>query len=179
MSSSDDEDFGSLDVRQSAVPKARPAQPAPAPKPRLLPATPAGAPGPAAGPPAAKPAAPATGPFVLSRSTVAALTTPDPDDDIQRIVDAVVETFPELEAPEKRAVLPDWCETAIERGRRHGVESEYGVYVWLCAMALFGREFDADPQLDWTRDALDEAFDEEAIVALLELRILMEAGVEV
>jgi hypothetical protein len=73
--------------------------------------------------------------------------------------------------------LTEFCDWGATKAQRYGITIEYNVYRFLAALLFFGEDFDADPNLQWTKDFLfDPLVDQDHKSRLLELRIAIDRG---
>ncbi len=98
----------------------------------------------------------------------------------ERIIKALKKTLPgELDALTEDQ-LRKLCNIGIEKAQNYEMNSEYGCYMFIAAMLVYGNNFDTDSGLDWSRDFLsNEAKEEREKTFLLQLRILLDTGKKV
>ncbi len=95
----------------------------------------------------------------------------------RRLTIALHQVFGASVARFNSAELDALANCAIQRADMYQLRMEYSIWAVFAAMYVYGPNFDQDNQHTWSRDVLgDEHINEDAVVALLGLRIYMDTG---
>lgn len=76
------------------------------------------------------------------------------DEFITRVVAHVREYFPEQCAALGEKNTRDMARQGIEAANTHGIDTEYGVCLFIDLMFIFGAKFAEDPELPWAQAIL-------------------------
>ena len=99
------------------------------------------------------------------------------DPSLTRIVAELRSKLSDLVATTSDAQLKHLCDLGATKSLTYGITTEHNVYRFIAAMLFFGKDFDTDPKLVWTKDFLfDPQIEEDHKARLLELRIAIDTG---
>ena len=99
-------------------------------------------------------------------------------EDRARIIAALRSDHPDLTSKWSSDQMKRIVDYAIDQSEPYGLQCERSIFVFCCAMSVYGLQFDTDPRYAyWTQDLLhDEEMDESIKRQLIEFRIHLDTG---
>ena len=98
----------------------------------------------------------------------------------ERFSQSLTTTFPHLTQTFPPKLLKQFCYDGINCAVSLNFRSEKNVYIFVAAMLVFGKDFDANEKETWCQDVLrPKPLHEDLASLLLELRIFMQTGIQV